>query len=429
VDRALQPALRILRIGGAGPFEGSLSRELAAGFDVERVSSGDAALEVLGRCGAHFDAVLLDGSSLPPGETVPRTLEGLLQREPGLQVIVLATDRDSAAADAALGAGAWDVVRLGAEAPLGPRLRAAGALRRLEAEAAAAPAEGRPRRMIGASEAMRGVLAAIDRAAASEAPVLILGESGTGKELAARTIHERGPRAAGPFVALSCLAAGDLAPERALGGGTGREGTLFLDEVGELDPALQRALLLLLGDPGEARPGPVGTRPRVIAAASRDLRLDGERRGLRDDLYRRLAAGVIELAPLRSRPDDLLLLAHVELRRHAREAGRTLGGYSPGAIDAMWRWGWPGNVRELVHRTRRAALVAEGPFVTPADLDLDPGAGRAPILTLREAQQRAELECIQRALEATGGNRSRAARTLGISRSTLYELLRRHSLE
>ena len=167
----------------------------------------------------------------------------------------------------------------------------------------------------------------------------------------------------------------------------------------------------------------------MIAAASRDVHGDVARGGLHDDLYRRLAGSVIELPPLRARPDDLLLLAHLELRRHAREVGRALRGFSPGAIDAMWRWEWPGNVRELIHRIRRAAVVAEGPFVTPSDLDLDPDAGRVPLLTLREAQVRAEIECIQGALERTGGNRSRAARALGISRSTLYELLRRHSLE
>jgi two-component system NtrC family response regulator len=297
--------------------------------------------------------------------------------------------------------------------------------------------------MIGASHAMRDVLAQMDRLASSDAPLLILGESGSGKELAARTIHARGPRSGGPFVPIRCIAAEEsvfgappFAPGCEGGGGeAGRAGTLFLEGIGDLAPALQGTLLRFLEDPREGGGGPTGAGLRVIAATSRDIRRDGIRGGLRDDLHRRLAATVIELPPLRARPEDLLLLAHVELRRHAREVGRVLRGFSPGAIDAMWRWSWPGNVRELLHRLRRAAVVAEGPVITPSDLDLepdpdlDPDGLDAPLLTLREAQVRAEIECILRALVRTGGNRSRAARALGISRSTLYELLRRHSLE
>jgi two-component system NtrC family response regulator len=441
---AAEPALRILRIGGPGRLERGVDRELASGFDVECVSSEAAADESFGARAAAFDAILVDGPSLPRGETVHRTLGRLLQREPGLKVIVLAADGDPAAADAALAAGAWDVAPLGGETRLVPRLRAAGALRRLETDGGdEGPAEGRPRRMIGASHAMRDVLAQIDRLAPSDAPVLILGESGSGKELAARTIHARGPRSLGPFVPIRCIAAEEsvfgsppFAPGCEGGGGdAGRAGTLFLEGIGELAPALQAMLLRFLEDRGERGAGRVGVDLRVIAATSRDLRPDAAPAGLRDDLHRRLAASVIDLPPLRARPEDLLLLAHVELRRHAREVGRALRGFSPGAIDAMWRWSWPGNVRELVHRLRRAAVVAEGPFITPSDLDLepdpdlDPDGLDAPLLTLREAQVRAEIECIQRALARTGGNRSRAARALGISRSTLYELLRRHSLE
>ena len=430
MDGAAERALRILRIGGPGRFDRSLARELATGFDVERVSSEAVADAALCARASSFDAILVDGSSLARGETVPRTVGRLLQREPGLKVIVLVADGDAATADAALASGAWDVALLGGETPLAPRLRAAGALRRLETNCGDAdPVEERPRRMVGTSDAMRGVFALIDRVAPSDAPVLILGESGTGKELAALTIHERGPRAGSPFVPIHCAAV----EESLRGGGeTGRGGTLFLDEIGELAPASQGTLLRFLEDRGAepvGRPGRIGNDLRVIAAASRDVHGDVARGGLHDDLYRRLAGSVIELPPLRARPDDLLLLAHLELRRHAREVGRALRGFSPGAIDAMWRWEWPGNVRELIHRIRRAAVVAEGPFVTPSDLDLDPDAGRAPLLTLREAQVRAEIECIQGALERTGGNRSRAARALGISRSTLYELLRRHSLE
>jgi two-component system NtrC family response regulator len=213
---------------------------------------------------------------------------------------------------------------------------------------------------------------------------------------------------------------------------TAHGGTLFLDEIGELAPGLQAKLLRFLEDHIVER---LGGRKRfrvdvrVIAATNRELSSAVKQSEFRSDLYYRLAVFPIHIPPLRDRSEDVLLMGRLFLQRYAGEAGRDLRGFSGEAVDALYKCPWPGNVRELINRIRRAVVVADGPLVTVADLGFNSVPVEAPLLTLREAQIRAEIDCIRRALDSSGGNRSQAARAVGISRSTLYELLRRHQLE
>jgi DNA-binding NtrC family response regulator len=293
---------------------------------------------------------------------------------------------------------------------------------------------------IGRSRALRQALARLERAAPTRLSILLLGESGTGKELAARAVHERSRRAAGPFVAVNCSAIPREVAESELfgherGAFTGAQaaragvfeeadgGTLFLDEVGDLDPRLQPKLLRAL-ETGRVRRvggrGEVAVDVRVVAATNCAL----APARFRSDLYHRLAAIPVTLPPLRERPEDIALLVEHFLDQAAREHGpRQL---AEDALAALERYPWPGNVRELKHAIERGVVLA-GPVLGAADLlpaqpatdDAAPGHG-----TLAEMERAA----IAAALARTGGNRRQAARLLGLPRTTLCDRARRLGL-
>ncbi|MCX8134399.1 MAG: sigma-54 dependent transcriptional regulator [Roseococcus sp.] len=317
-------------------------------------------------------------------------------------------------------------------------------LRALPAPAAPAPA---PAEAGWASPAMRALDAALRRLAPSAAPVLLLGESGAGKEVAARRLHALGPRAGAPFVALNCAAIPrDLLESEVFGhergaftGATERRpgaaeragaGTLLLDEVAELDPLLQAKLLRLLEERRFLRLG--GTRElaleaRVVAATNADLAERVRAGRFREDLYFRLAVVELRVPPLRERQEDLPALAEALLAAAAAEAGRPGLSLSEAARAALAAHPWPGNVRELRNRLTRAAVLAEGPDIAPADLF--PGAAPPEMpATLAEAREAAEREHIRRVLARCGGRVGEAARVLGIGRTTLWERLRRLGL-
>jgi DNA-binding NtrC family response regulator len=378
---------------------------------------------------------------------VPALVGRALRADRAAKVIVLVDHAGAPEAEAALAAGAWQVTPRGDGRALAHWVHVAGTLRRVEDLEASAEDPG-PREMIGVSEAMRHTFALIRKVASSDLPILLTGESGTGKELAANAIHERSRRWGGPLVAINCAAIPEALLESELfgherGAFTGADratpgklaaahgGTLFLDEVGEMTPALQAKLLRFLEDHTVERVGGQRAVPvdvRVIAATNRKLETAIERGDFRADLYYRLAVFRIEMPALRERPEDVLLMARVFLRRYATLADAPqLRGFSSDAVDALVKRTWPGNVRELANRIRRAVVVTEGPLVTAADLDLET-AVEAPLLTLREAVLQAEVDALRRAMERAAGDRSEAARLLGVSRSTFYDLLRRHSL-
>src|SRR6185503_2390112 len=283
------------------------------------------------------------------------------------------------------------------------------------------------------------------RAAPSGAIVLLLGESGTGKEVIARAIHRWSRRADQPFVVVNCVALSEELLESELfghekGAFTGAHqqkrgklevahgGTVFLDEIGDIRPALQAKLLRVLQDQTFERVG--GTRPiqtdvRFVAATNRDLRT-----AVRDGLFR-LNVVTMTLPPLRERPGDVPALAQHFLERYRRELKRELRALTPDTLAALRRYAWPGNVRELENVIERAAVLADGPDVTPRDLPgeireagLTEGMSPEAARTYHAAVEEFKRGLIASTLRRTSGNRTRAARLLGLQRTYLARLIR-----
>jgi two-component system response regulator AtoC len=304
---------------------------------------------------------------------------------------------------------------------------------------------GRP--AIGQSAAWRDVLRKATQVAATETIVLLQGESGTGKEVVARFIHRASPRQGGPFVAINCAALPDHLLESELfgyerGAFTGAQrpkpgqielaygGVLFLDEVTEMTAAAQAKLLRVLQEREFQRLG--GTHllranVRVIAATNRDLRDAVARGAFREDLYYRLHVFDIQMPPLRERTRDIPLLVDAFLLDIGRAIGRAPAGVAPEAKDMLMKHAWPGNVRELRNALERAAILCEGGLITPAHLSLhaEPIAISFDAATdLRSAERRA----IDKALRETDGNKAKAARRLGLSRTQLYGRLRKYQI-
>jgi two-component system NtrC family response regulator len=279
---------------------------------------------------------------------------------------------------------------------------------------------------------------------------MLLGASGTGKELLARAVHDQSDRKAGPFVAINCAAIPENLLEAELfgyerGAFTGavktnvgkieraEGGTLFLDEVGDIPLPLQVKLLRFLQERVIERIGgrqQIAVDTRIVCATHQKLEemiSDGR---FREDLYYRLAEVVVKIPSLADRAGDAVLLARHFVNRFAREMNTKVQGISPDALAAIDGYSWPGNVRELENRIKRAVIMADGKLVTAADLDL---SGKAPdgedmLINLRAARETADRKAIRQALSRTDNNISGAAKLLGISRPTLYDLLKQYQL-
>ncbi|NLO80980.1 MAG: sigma-54-dependent Fis family transcriptional regulator [Xanthomonadaceae bacterium] len=302
-------------------------------------------------------------------------------------------------------------------------------------------------RMVGRSRAMHALMAAIGKIANVEAPVLIQGESGTGKELAAQAIHDNSRRSGGPFVAVNCGALPASLIQSELfgyerGAFTGAQrrkigrieaangGTIFLDEIGDLDLELQANLLRFLQEGVIERLGGSGSVPvdvRVIAATHVNLELAVAEGRFRADLYYRLNVLRLDMPPLRARAGDVAVLADYFFERYAKDKAPGVRGFSREAYAAMEAHTWPGNVRELINRVRRAMVMCEGRLIRPADLGLRDSQD-AP-LSLVEVRENAERMAVEAALQACRYNVSKAASQLGTSRVTLYRLMRKYALD
>jgi DNA-binding NtrC family response regulator len=441
----------LLGLGAGGDLAGFDTVLAPAGFRVRACATIEQAIRLLGRIDPCAGLLRLSEEDDPP----VAALEALLEARPSLRVIALV--EPSGAAQRQLAPLIqrdliYDyhtlpldldrlLVTLGHINGLVSIERAAGCGFPTQA--------GQGTTMVGNSPAMRAVNAAIDKIARSDASALIQGESGTGKELVARAIHERSARAGGPFVALNCAALppGLIGSELfghekgAFTGAVMRKigrieaaagGSLFLDEIGDLPLELQGHLLRFLQERTIDRIGgtaPIRVDVRVIAASNIDLAKAQAEGRFREDLFYRVNVLTIELPPLSQRGDDIELLGRYYLERFARELRRPMLGFRDSALRAMRAYSWPGNVRELISCTQRAAVMAEGRWVTIADLGLDavapPGQDRP---TLQEARADLEGRMVRAALEQTGHSVQAAARQLGISRMTLYRLLERHDI-
>ena len=301
-------------------------------------------------------------------------------------------------------------------------------------------------RVIGASGSWREVLKRAMRVAATETTVCLQGESGTGKEVVARYIHALSPRRHGPFVAINCAALPDQLLESELfgferGAFTGAQqakpgqvelaggGVLFLDEVTEMTAAAQAKVLRVLQEREFMRLG--GTRPiradvRVIATTNRDLRDAVARGQFRTDLYYRIDVFPIRVPPLRERRDDIPLLADSFLREFAHPPETRPAALRPDALDALRTYDWPGNVRELRNVLERATIVCEQGMIRADDLSLWPAVPQSVDSTDLDVIER---QAIERVMRDVNGNKTKASRQLGISRTQLYMRLRKHGLE
>jgi two-component system NtrC family response regulator len=286
--------------------------------------------------------------------------------------------------------------------------------------------------------------------APTQATTLLLGESGTGKELLARAVHALSPRSDRTFVAINCAAIPENLLESELfgyerGAFTGAVkqtpgkfesadgGTLFLDEIGDMPLPLQAKLLRFLQDRVVERIGGRERIPvdvRIVCATNKNLRAMIGNGQFREDLFYRISEVTVQIPPLRDRPGDAVVIAQSVLDQRAREHKRSIRGFTPEAMKAIQVYTWPGNIRELENRISGAVIMAEGKYISVDELGLpaDGGATAGEFLNLRAARQRAESEAIRQALAVSGGNLSRSAELLGITRPTLYDLLEKNGI-
>jgi DNA-binding NtrC family response regulator len=447
----MAPPARVLLVDDDPDFCEALGDRLRSlGFEV---SVADRGTEALRLCREEPPAIVLLDLVLP-GMDGMAVLEAIRHSEPDVVVIVITGHGTIARAVEAMKKGAYDFVSKPVDAKhleivLGKALERQ-ALR--DANALLSSELGdRYAAIVGDSSQMREVLDVARRAAPSGATVLLLGESGTGKEVIARAIHRWSRRADQPFVVVNCVALSEELLESELfghekGAFTGAHqqkrgklevahgGTVFLDEIGDIRSALQAKLLRVLQDQTFERVG--GTRPiqtdvRFVAATNRDLRT-AVRDGLfRLDLFYRLNVVSVTLPPLRERAGDVPALAQHFLERYRRELKRELRGLTPDTLTALRRYAWPGNVRELENVIERAAVLADGPDVTPRDLPgeireagLTEGMTPEAARTYHAAVEEFKRGLIASTLRRTSGNRTRAARLLGLQRTYLARLIR-----
>ena len=382
-------------------------------------------------------------------------LDAIMALKPDTKVIVASGHGARESALQAIKRGAYDFYQKPVDIEaLGLIVRRACALREIEAENRRLAAKvGEDKTVLGtlitAAPEMAKVARTIERVANTNVSVMLLGASGTGKELLARGLHEASDRRGGAFVALNCAAIPETLLEAELfghekGAFTGavrtnegkielaHGGTLFLDEVGDIPLPLQVKLLRFLQERTIERIGgrkPIEVDTRIVCATHQDLEAMIAAGTFREDLFYRLAEIVVKVPTLAERPGDAVLLAKAFLARFAKEMNPAVKGFATDALAAIDAWPWPGNVRELENRVKRAVIMADGKLVAAGDLDLDePEADTAEVLNLKSARERADRTVIRHALARSEGNISNSAKLLGISRPTLYDLLKQYDL-
>jgi DNA-binding NtrC family response regulator len=324
--------------------------------------------------------------------------------------------------------------------------------RRADAELSRSqPGRDEPLGVLSESRAMQSVMSVIDRAALCDTPVLLIGESGTGKELLARALHKKSPRADGPFVAVNCSAIPDALLESELFGHrrgaftdahddrpglfqAAQRGTVFLDEIGDMAPALQGKLLRVLQEK-EVHPlgalAPVPVDARIITATHRDLATLVAEGRFRQDLLYRINVIEVHVPPLRDRPDDLGMLVRHLLDKHGAKLGKPGSSVSPGAMRLLHRHTWPGNVRELENVIERALVLGDGAVISVDDLPESLTAGKGSGAAAPDSSRLADVERehIVRTIRRLAGNKAAAARALGLNRKTLYRKLIQHRID
>jgi two-component system NtrC family response regulator len=422
-------------------------------YDVAVASDRESALDELRR---HQPPVVTLDLGLPPDPANAseglRALGEILSEAPNTKVIVVSGNDDRAVAVRCVGQGAYDFY----EKPIDPDVLRlivdrAHRVHQLEREnrelltARREPLDG----IIAGSRQMLDLCRHIEKIAPTNASVLLLGESGTGKEILARAIHDLSARNERAFVAINCAAIPENLLESELFGyekgaftGAGKQtkgkleyadgGTLFLDEMGDLPPSLQAKLLRFLQERVIERIGgrqEISVDTRVICATHKDLKKLIGLAEFREDLYYRVSEVSVSIPPLRERAGDTILIGRVLLRRFAEEHNRAIKDFSQTALLALEQYEWPGNVRELENRVKRAVIMADGSLIEPEDLEIEFGQTNSNgVRSLKDIRESAEANAIQEALAITDGQIGKVSEILGVSRPTVYHLLKKYKI-
>lgn len=434
-----------------------LQRQLKWAYDDFQVFGAANREEALALLRAEEpDIVTLDLGLPPDPDGVSEgfaILDAMLKLKPDIKIIVASGHGAEESALRAISAGAWDFYRKPVNIDeLHLIVRRAYHVRRLELENERLQQSGLDDRpmlgtIISGAPEMLKLVRTVERVAPTRVSVLLQGGSGTGKELLARGLHDASDRKSGPFVAINCGAIPENLLESELfgyerGAFTGAVktnigkiemaagGTLFLDEIGDIPLPLQVKLLRFIQERAIERIGgrtPIPVDVRIVCATHRNLEAMIATQEFRDDLYYRLAEITIQVPPLSERAGDPVLLARHFLNRFAREMNPSVKGFSSAALAAIDGHDWPGNVRELENRVKRATIMTEGKFVSPEDLEF--GEDEELPLNLKAAREASDRKAIKRAIARTDGNISNAAKLLGVSRPTLYDLMRQYGFQ
>ena len=432
---------------------------VAADYHVALAGDRQEAIEVFR---AHGPQVVLLDLGLPPSPNDTSegmaTLAALLTLDRSAKIIIISGQSDRDNAVRAIGAGAYDFLSKPMDVEqLRLLLQRCVFVSELERDYRQLQDEERPgmfEGILGSHPKMEEVFKIVGKVAKATAPVLILGESGTGKEMIANAIHRRSPFKNKPFIAINCNAIPENLIESELFGyekgsftgantqkigliETAAGGTLFLDEIGDLPSPVQVKMLRFLQEKRIQRVGgrqEIEVDVRVLAATHVDLTKAIEQGRFREDLYFRLAVVTCKLPPLRERGDDVVLLAQDFLKRFGKQNGRENLSFEPQALKAIARYPWPGNVRELQNRIQRAVIMADSRRIGCEDLEIENSTGSRETGPpspadlsqgggLKEARESLERELVSQALERNYRNVSAAAKELGVSRPTFYELM------
>ncbi|MFH1242427.1 MAG: sigma-54 dependent transcriptional regulator [Pseudomonadota bacterium] len=444
------------------------------GFTVESAASGEEGLKIVRK--NLPDLVILDMRL--PGMNGLETFEAIHEIEPKLPVVIMTAYGTTETAIEATKMGAFDYILKPFEIPdmlvVISQALEAGRFMRSPVDMDVMPHEASKEALIGRSKAMQDVYKAIGRVSPTDATVLIRGESGTGKELVARAIYQHSLRANKPFLVINCVAIPETLLESelfgyekgAFTGATHRRvgkieqahgGTVFLDEIGDMPSSIQAKILRLLQEKNIERLGgrdTISVDVRIIAATNRDLEAALAEGRFREDLYYRLKVVTIWLPPLRERPGDIPHLIEYFLSRHTEETGVENPGITKDAMDMLNNYSWPGNVRELANTLQKSLIFNRGGPLGPDDIAQSIGVQRQGKKPLDEDRHQVVKEWVRQALTSskedkvfdscmnrfastiicealnlTGGNRSRAAKLLGLSRPTLHSKIEKYRIK
>ena len=423
------------------------------GWEVLQARDRESALAEVRR---SEPAVVLQDLGLPPDEEGVsegfRCVQDILGLRPHSKIIVVTGHHETQNAIRAISMGACDFYEKPVDTDvLDLIVQRAFHIYHLEEQnrrlrtTARSPLDG----VIAADARMLSVCRMVEKVAPTNVTCLLLGESGTGKEVLARAIHDLSPRADQPFVAINCAAVPETLMESELFGyekgaftgankrtlgkvETANGGTLFLDEIGDMPLTLQAKMLRFLQQRVVDRVGgreEVPVDVRVVCATNKNLQQMVSEGGFREDLFYRISEIVVDIPPLRERHGDKVLLARHLLTQFAKEHNPRVAALGSDAAEAIEAYAWPGNIREMQNRIKRAVIMADNRHISREDLGLPGGSTATPMaLNLREVRQAAESAAITQAMSLSDGNLSNAAKLLGVTRPTLYDLMGRYGM-